>query len=150
MLEVAILLPFAMQLKKLYGKACRDVCLKYELTQTEFDILDFLGERSGLDTAGEITRRRLIQKANVSTSVERLMRKGLLLRRPDGRDRRIIHLELTPAADRLVREIRAVQKNFFASVFSPLTREEQVTLKKLLDKLMNTAVFYGENLKGAY
>lgn len=54
MLEYGILLPFAMQLKKLYGKACRDVCVKYELTQTEFDILDFLGERSGLDTAGEI------------------------------------------------------------------------------------------------
>jgi len=59
MLEYGILLPFAMQLKKLYGKACRDVCVKYELTQTEFDILDFLGERSGLDTAGEIARRRL-------------------------------------------------------------------------------------------
>jgi DNA-binding MarR family transcriptional regulator len=149
MLEYGILLPFAMQLKKLYGKACRDVCVKYELTQTEFDILDFLGERSGLDTAGEIARRRLIKKANVSTSVERLIRKGLLLRRADKRDRRIIHLELTPAADRPVKEIRAVQKTFFATVFSPLTREEQVTLKKLLDKLMNTAVFYGESLKGA-
>ena len=79
MLEYGILLPFAMQLKKLYSKACRDVCVKYELTQTEFDILDFLGERSGLDTAGEIARQRLIKKANVSTSVERLIRKGLLL-----------------------------------------------------------------------
>jgi len=34
-------------------------------------------------------------------------------------------------------------------VFAPLTREEQMTLKKLLNKLMNTAVFYGESLKGA-
>ncbi len=149
MLEVAILLPFAMQLKKLYGKACREVCARYELTQTEFDILDFLGERSGFDTAGEIARRRLIKKANVSTSVERLICKGLLNRLPDKRDRRIVHLELTPLADHPVKEIRTVQKKFFASVFSPLTAEEQATLKRLLDKLMNTAGFYGETRKGA-
>ncbi len=150
MFEVAAVLPFAVQMKKLYDKACRTVCLKYELTQTEFDILDFLGERSGFDTAGEIARRRLIKKANVSTSVERLTKKGYLRRHPDKRDRRIVHLELTAAADRPIREIQAVQKEFFSGLFSPLSREELATLKKLIDKLMNAALHYGETLKGVH
>lgn len=43
MFALAEILPLAAQIKKLYVKACRAVCKKYELTQTEFDILDFLG-----------------------------------------------------------------------------------------------------------
>lgn len=136
MFELAELLPLTGQMKKLYVKACRAVCEKYELTQTEFDILDFLGEHTGLDTANEIARRRLIKKANVSTSVERLIKKGYIKRRVDPDDRRYIHLELTGSAEPTVSEIKKTQNDFFSSFTSGLSREELETYKRLTEKLL--------------
>ena len=147
MFEFTEILPFAAQVKKLYVSSCRTVCQKYELTQTEFEILDFLGEKTGLDTANEISRQRLIKKANVSTSVERLIKKGYLRRIPDSNDRRLIHLELTGKADRPVSEIRKTQREFFSRFFLGLSAEEIATYKMLTKKLLSTLRIYGDTLK---
>ncbi len=136
MFELAELLPLTGQMKKLYVKACRAVCKKYELTQTEFDILDFLGERTGIDTANEIARRRLIKKANISTSVDRLIKKGYIRRRVDPDDRRFIHLELTGNAEPTVSEIKKTQSDFFSRFTTGLSKEELETYKRLTEKLL--------------
>ena len=121
--ELAELLPLTGQMKKLYVKACRAVCKKYELTQTEFDILDFLGERTGIDTANEIARRRLIKK-------------GYIRRRVDPDDRRFIHLELTGNAEPTVSEIKKTQSDFFSRFTAGLSKEELETYKLLTEKLL--------------
>ncbi len=139
MLELAEILPLADQVKKLYVKACRAVCKKYGLTQTEFYILDFLGEETGCDTANEISRRRQIKKANVSTSVERLIKKGYLRRRTDPDDRRYIHLELTGEAAAPVDEIRQAQSDFFSRFSDGLSSEELRVYKQLTEKLLLSA-----------
>lgn len=143
MLELAELLPLADQVKKLYVKACRAVCKKYELTQTEFDILDFLGENTGLDTANEISKQRLIKKANVSTSVDRLIRKGYLLRKIDPYDKRLIHLELTGKAKPPVKEIKNAQNDFFSRFSTNLSSDEIVIYKKITEKLLLSIRLYG-------
>ena len=134
--ELAELLPLTGQMKKLYVKACRAVCKKYELTQTEFDILDFLRERTGIDTANEIARRRLIKKANISTSVDRLIKKGYIRRRVDPDDRRFIHLELTGNAEPTVSEIKKTQSDFFSRFTAGLSKEELETYRLLTEKLL--------------
>ncbi len=146
--EAASFLPFSSQIKKLYGKACRAVCRRYHLTQTEFDILDFLGERTEQDTAGEISRRRLIRKANVSTSVDRLIRKGYLFRQVDLRDRRIIHLRLTPTVYPMIEEIREAKREFFSRLLAVLNEEEIAALDRLCRKLLSAVSPYGKDLKG--
>ncbi len=148
MFELAEILPLAAQIKKLYVKACRAVCKKYELTQTEFDILDFLGGNTGFDTAKEISRHRQIKKANVSTSVERLIKKGYLKRRTDPEDRRFIHLELTGKAALPMTEIKKTQDDFFSRFFACLSKEEFETYKNLTEKLLLSIKIYGKKIDG--
>lgn len=130
------ILPLADRMKKLYTKTCRTVCKRYGFSQTEFDILGFLGDKNGLDTAIEIAKNRPIKKANISTSVERLTKEGYLKRRTDSKDRRLIHLELTEKAAEPLAEIKESQEKFFSLFFSGISKEEIKTYKNITKKLI--------------
>ena len=84
---------------RLYDRDCQPVCEQYGLTRCELDVLGFLANHPGLDTARDITELRLVPKANVSQAVESLIRKELLVRAQDTADRRLIHLTPTSEAD---------------------------------------------------
>lgn len=135
MLDIATLLPLSSQLKKLYSDACRSVCLEFDLTQTEFEILDVLSSDKGHDTSAEIAKLRLIKKANVSTSVERLITKGYVTKMPDCRDKRVIHLRLTDKASLPVAKIKAAHEELLIRLSDILTGDELDTLTSLIDKL---------------
>ena len=77
---------------KLYEKMFGKIRLQYGMTQLEIDILAFLKNNPGLDTASDIVNYRMLPKANVSQAVEFLIQKGFVGRRTDEQDRRKIHL----------------------------------------------------------
>ncbi len=145
----AEVIPFALRLKQLYEQACREVCRRYGLTQTEFDILDHLGEGKGRNTVGEIACAKLIKKANVSTGADRLIRKGYLERRGDDRDRRLCRLYLTEEAAAPLQEILRTKREFLTRLFSPLSGEEKEVLYELWQKIMPPAFDKKDDLKGA-
>ena len=138
------ILSFADRMKKLYVKTCREVCEKYGFTQIEFDIIGFLGDKNGSDTAIEIAKSRLIKKANISTSVERLTKKGYVKRRTDSKDRRLIHLELTEKATEALYDIKKSQEKFSSMFFSGIGEEDIGIYKKITEKLI---IGMEENLK---
>mgnify|MGYP000271900833 CR=1 FL=1 len=70
-------------MKKLYAVHISQVCSQYGLTQIETDILAFLSNHPGKDTAGDIVRLRMLQKGNVSQAVEALLGKGYLEKSQD-------------------------------------------------------------------
>ena len=76
---------------KLYEKMFGKIRLQYGMTQLEIDILAFLKNNPGLDTASDIVNYRMLPKANVSQAVEFLIQKGFVGRRTDEQDRRKIH-----------------------------------------------------------
>ena len=93
---------------KYYDSLRRRVCKQHSLSQTEFDVLAFLGNNPGLDTARDIVELRMLPKSNVSVAVESLIQRGLLCRRQDTADRRRIHLSLTNSAAPLLEDVLAV------------------------------------------
>ena len=88
----------ARTLELLYHKLQSPVLARYQMTQIELDVLLFLANHPGLDTAKDIVEIRRLTKSHVSAAVEGLSRKGYLLRvrRPD--NRKLIHLTLLPEA----------------------------------------------------
>ena len=110
---------------KFYEKQFEEIRSTYGMTQLEIDILAFLKNNPGLDTARDIVNYRMLPKSNVSQAVEQLIRKGFLGRRTDGQDRRKIHLELLPDASEAVFRIREVQSRFQELLFEGLTGEER-------------------------
>ena len=145
MSDTASIVPLSAHLKNLYASACRTVCLEYGLSQTEFDILDVLSSDIGYDTAAQISRLRYIKKANVSTAVDRLIGKGLIDKRGDKKDKRVIHLMLTEGASNVVSAIKGAQKAFSNMLKETLTEPELKTLTDLIEKLVcSTSAVCGE------
>lgn len=106
----------ARTLELLYHKLQSPVLARYQMTQIELDVLLFLANHPGLDTAKDIVEIRRLTKSHVSAAVEGLSRKGYLLRvrRPD--NRKLIHLTLLPEAAPAVADGQANQCAFFQTL----------------------------------
>ena len=109
---------------KYYDVLRRRVCKTHGLSQTEFDVLAFLCNNPGLDTARDIVELRRIPKSNVSVAVDSLMQKNLLQRYPDAKDRRRIHLQPTVSAQAVLSDVQSVLPQFMACAFDGFTDQE--------------------------
>ena len=124
---------------RLYELNLHPVCEAYGITIIETDILAFLRNNPDKDTARDIVEYRMLQKGNVSQAVEHLIRKGLLSRRQDEKDRRLIHLSLTPTAVEVTAAIRAARKQLLDQLFQDFSSGEILLYQELNQKLFKNA-----------
>ena len=111
-------------LLRLYDRMLKKVCMEYDLTVIEADIISFFQNNPGKDTAADIVELRLLSKGAVSKAVESLIQKSLLERSPDKKDRRKIHLKLKPQAEPVTQKIEDVRQEFLDMVLDGFTKEE--------------------------
>ena len=97
---------------RLYDKMLKRVCTEHDLTLVEADIISFLQNNPEKDTAADIVELRMLSKGAVSKGVDALIRKGLLERIPDTKDRRRIHLKLNRQAEPVMESINEVRQDF--------------------------------------
>ena len=95
-----------------YHAAISPLCAETGLPPAAADILLFLANNPGCETAGEICRMRGLKPAIVSVHIDRLVSEGLLSRREVPGDRRKTRLVCTDAAAEIVERGRALQKAF--------------------------------------
>lgn len=110
---------------KFYEKQFTRIRENFGMTQLELDILAFLKNNPESDTASDIVRYRMLPKANVSQAVDFLIRKDMLSRRTDERDRRRIHLELSSKSEEILEEILEAQRNFGETLFRGISDEQR-------------------------
>lgn len=127
------------RITKLHESMLKEVCEHYHLTLIEAHIISFLYNNPGKDTAGDIVELRMLAKGNVSQGVESLIRKGLLERRTDTKDRRKIHLSLLPAAKPITLEMETLWENFHREIFFGLSRQEQTLFDRISEQMMSNA-----------
>ena len=109
---------------RLYDKFLKRVCMEHNLTVIEADIISFLRNNPGKDTAADIVELRMLSKGAVSKGVDSLIQKSLLERIPDTEDRRKIHLRLMPQAGPVTETADEVGDEFLNTVFVGFTNEE--------------------------
>lgn len=129
----------ARTLELLYHKLQGPVLERYQMTQIELDVLLFLANHPGLDTAKDIVEIRRLTKSHVSAAVEALSKKGYLLRvhRPD--NRKLIHLSLLPEAAPAVADGQAKQRAFFQTLGQGFSSQERARLDALLLRVTENA-----------
>lgn len=110
--------------KRLYGRLLEPICSRYGLARMELDILLFLANNEGYDTAADIIARRRLTKSHVSVSIKRLEAAGYVERRFYPGNRKAAHLALLPPALPAVADGRAAQADFFQAIFQGFTPEE--------------------------
>ena len=122
----------AQQLRDAYAYALRPVCEKNGLAQTALDILLFLHNNPGRDTAKDICTYRHLKPALVSLYVENLVQSGYLVRETDAHDRRKCRLKLTNQALPIVREGAVWQNHFTEELLGGLSSEELAAWQRVL------------------
>lgn len=122
---------------RLYDKLLKKVCMEHDLTVIEADIISFLQNNPGKDTAADIVELCMLSKGAVSKGVDSLIRKSLLERIPDTEDRRKIHLKLMPQAGPVTATVDEVRNEFLETVLEGFTREELEMQDRFMRRLFD-------------
>lgn len=121
---------------KLHESMLKEICEQHGLTLIEANIISFLYNNPGKDTAGDIVELRMLSKGNVSLAVESLIQKNLLRRDPDRVDRRKIHLTLLSSAKPVTAAVEKHRKQFEEEIFQGFTEEERELYRLLNGRIL--------------
>lgn len=124
------------RITKLHENMLKQICVKFDLSLIEANIISFLYNNPGKDTAGDIVELRLLSKGNVSQGVEMLVGKGLLLRTQDKEDRRKVHLTLSKETEHVTEEMKRRQLMLQEQIFSGFSKEDKKQLEELSKRIM--------------
>ena len=122
----------ANRFREAYYRAMQPLCARAALPPQAVDILMFLANNPGCDTAGDICRCRGLKPGIVSFHVERLTEEGYLARAAVPGDRRKTRLVCTEKTQELIREGRARQAAFARQLLSGLGEETLAQLRASL------------------
>ena len=95
-----------------YTAVMHPLAEKLGMAQSAVDILLFLANNPGLDTAKDICTYRKLKPAIVSFHVENLTKEGYLIRQSVPGDRRKCRLVCTEKAEPVIAQARAMQQVF--------------------------------------
>lgn len=112
---------------------------EWDITPRQFNILRILrGEGKPLSTL-QIRQRMLDKMSDTSRIVDRLLKKGLVKKTPNGEDRRLVDVVITARGRKLLEKIDPFEE-YADKIMDNLSEEETRTLNGLLDKLRSTAM----------
>jgi MarR family transcriptional regulator, 2-MHQ and catechol-resistance regulon repressor len=105
---------------------------------SDFAVLEVLLSK-GPQKVNDIGRRVALTSGSITTAVDRLENRGLVVRELDDADRRSRIVRLTPAGRAHIGEIFAQHAKALETASSGLTKDERKSLIELLKKLGLTA-----------
>jgi DNA-binding MarR family transcriptional regulator len=107
----------------------------YGLTTMQHLVLEGLWHAEG-QTAAELGKLLVLDKATLSGVLERLSEAGWIDKRPDPGDRRVVRLYPARRAERQKAELIALRTRANEELLAVFSPEEQVLLKRFLWDLM--------------
>lgn len=134
------LLTIRAALKRRYAHEMAEVLEKWQLTSMEADVLLFLANNPGCDTASDMVTLCQLTKSHVSKAVDHLTEQGYITQQRDQSNRRKVHLLLTDAAKPVVKAGQAAQKRFLDVLTCGLTDKDKETTCRVLEIMIENAV----------
>jgi len=107
---------------------------EFSLNPTEFAVLELLYHK-GNQPLQHIGEKILIASGSITYVVDKLEKKGLVVRNPCSADRRVIYAEITDSGNTLMNEIFPIHEQFLHEQMSDLSNEEKNFLIHLLKKI---------------
>ena len=122
--------------KRAYGQAMEPVCLRHGITRMELDVLLFLANNPGHDTAAELVSLRGLTKSHVSAAVAGLAMRGLLARSHRDGNRKTVHLTPLPAASPIIADGQAAQQQLAQALIAGFSSEELNMLNGAAERII--------------
>ena len=123
---------FAKKFTRVYNTMMQPLCEELDLPVAAVDILLFLANNEGYDTARDICRCRGMKPGIVSFHVEKLVTEGFLERQSVPGDRRKTRLVCTEKAAPVLERGRARQELFGRNMAEGLGEEDLAHLRKCM------------------
>lgn len=124
----------AARLRKRAGELFRH----FDLTDVQYNVLSLLvyegGERGGL-TQVELSRMMLVNRANITTLIDRMEKAGLVVRRPVPNDRRYNIIQITPVGEERYHSVSGIYGQNVAETMSALNEGELDQMIEMLQRL---------------
>jgi len=112
------------------------------LTRTQLEILVCLNDNA--QTTRNLARRLFLTPSAVTQTIDTLVRRGLITRRPDDRDHRVTHLLLSTEGQKLTQHIHSLRRRHLRELIERLSMAEVAVLITITEKL---AELYNEEPK---
>ena len=110
----------------------------FGLTDVQFNVMMLLsyqsGSQGGLSQA-ELSDMMLVNRANITSLVDRMEKAGLVIRTPAAGDRRSNIIKLTDKAKKLLAKVEPLYHKEVKKTMSVLKDSEQKTLIKAMEKI---------------
>jgi DNA-binding MarR family transcriptional regulator len=124
-------------------KICEDqVFSKYGLTTEQYVVLvtiKYLGEPARVT---DVARWLARSPNSISMIGDRMVKAGLITRKRDKRDRRVVNLYITSKGENAFKPAMQAGWDFIHRILSPLSREDQQTILRLLLAIQYETVKY--------
>lgn len=120
--------------KKVYEKRCQVIMKQYDLRLADIEILYYVSQAGSKNMAKDIVDLGM-SKANVSKSVDHIREKGYVTLYEDKEDRRCVHIEVTEAAEPILREVRQIRKEMGKALTEGIPRENIDTMKRVMQQM---------------
>lgn len=105
----------------------RGVVHEHRLPVVSMVVMRQIGHEPGI-TIGELSRRTGVAKSHISNTVESLAQKGLIEKRPDPADQRLVRVFPTEQAEARHRQIHAEIKSQLSEVLASVPPEKVAAL----------------------
>lgn len=115
-----------------YAVVMQPLSAELSMAPNAMDILLFLANNPGLDTARDICTYRRLKPGIVSFHVDKLVREGYLLRARDPGDRRRRRLVCTDKAAPIIARGQALQEQFSAQMSAGVAPDALETFQRCL------------------
>lgn len=124
----------AARLRKRAGELFRH----FNLTDVQYNVLSLLvyegGEKGGL-TQVELSRMMLVNRANITTLIDRMEKAGLVIRKSIPNDRRYNIIQITQHGEDKYHEVAGTYGKVVAELMSCLNEDELTSVISLLQKV---------------
>jgi MarR family transcriptional regulator, organic hydroperoxide resistance regulator len=117
--------------KEVHKTASQD----FGISGEQFHILRMINK--GEQCMGDLSTDLRVTRPAVTQAVDELVVKGLILRKQDKNDRRIIRLEMTPAGEQLLGQLFAKNRAWLADKLKDVPPEDLAELVRALNTLKN-------------
>lgn len=125
-----------------YESLSKSICEKYNLTKMEYDILMFLYNNPQFNTAADIVKVRKSTKSHVSIALKDLEKKGMIERRKNPNNKKIIEIFLLEKAKKISDEGMNLQKRLMHNLLDGFSDDEKKMCKIMFDKIAANAESY--------
>ena len=112
-----------------------DLFRRFDLTEAQFNVLFSLKYKEKVWTQSDLGKRLVVTRASVTSVLDKLESKGLVLRKAVEGNRRIYHIDLTPAGRKLIDEVEPLYRHDIQDVMADLDAASCHALIRDLEKI---------------